>query len=145
MKFTFGHGIALALGLFVLLMVGFFVAAISQKEEMVVARAWEASMGYDQEMAWARAAQQQGKQPAISVSGGMLRMDFGPSDTLRRGRLYLYRPSDQALDQHLPLAPDSAGLQVLPTQQLRRGRWRVKLTWWAAGDTFAYEEPITLP
>lgn len=55
------------------------------------------------------------------------------------GTLHLYRAADARLDQHLPLALDAAGKQVVDLRALARGPWRFNLTWTVSNETFLVE------
>lgn len=60
------------------------------------------------------------------------------------GTVRLYRPSDASLDRELPLAVNAAGHQVVDTTQLRRGNWKLRVTWRVAGEEFFSEQSIVL-
>ena len=60
------------------------------------------------------------------------------------GTVRLYRPSDASLDRELPLAVNAAGHQVVDTTQLRRGNWKLRVTWRVEGEEFFSEQSIVL-
>ncbi len=60
------------------------------------------------------------------------------------GKVRFYRPSDAALDFHLPLAVDAAGLQRIGTGALRGGLWKVRAHWQAAGQDYFFEQTMVV-
>ena len=58
------------------------------------------------------------------------------------GQIHFYRPSNAALDFHLPLAVDAAGLQRINTGELLGGLWKVRVQWTAAGQDYFFEQVI---
>ena len=61
-----------------------------------------------------------------------------------QGTVTLYRPSDAAADRAQPLALDH-GTQVVPLDDLPRGRWIVKVEWTAGEAPYYYEAPFQMP
>ena len=58
------------------------------------------------------------------------------------GRIDFYRPSNAALDFHVPLAVDPMGLQRIGANALRGGLWKVRVQWSAAGLDYFFEQVI---
>jgi hypothetical protein len=52
------------------------------------------------------------------------------------GRIRLYRPSDESLDQDIKLAPDPAGHQNLTARNLLPGLWKVRVYWTVDGQDY---------
>lgn len=60
------------------------------------------------------------------------------------GTVRFYRPSDASLDREIPLAVNAAGHQVVDTTQLRRGNWKLRVTWRVEGEEFFSDQSIVL-
>lgn len=60
------------------------------------------------------------------------------------GVIYLYRPSQARLDQHLPLQVTAAGEQRLDARVLAPGRWDVRVQWKAQGKEFFLNEKLNI-
>ena len=59
------------------------------------------------------------------------------------GTLHLYRASDARLDQHLPLALDAEGRQVVDLGSLAPGPWRFNLMWTVSNENYLVElQPV---
>lgn len=59
------------------------------------------------------------------------------------GEIYFFCPSSSSSDFKLSIQTDSQNQQLVSTKELRRGLWRVKVDWGAAGKSFYKEEVIT--
>ena len=60
------------------------------------------------------------------------------------GEIRLYRPSDSAEDKNFDIRPNSKGEQVIAVGGLKKGLWRVKISWSSAGMAYYDEKVITL-
>lgn len=54
---------------------------------------------------------------------------FALPSTLRQGEITFYRPADRQADVRVLIGPSHPARQVVPTQALARGYWRVKMSW----------------
>ena len=60
------------------------------------------------------------------------------------GKVRLFRPSDDKMDKTIQLKPDNSGLQIIPTGQLAKGLWKVKVSWTDGKSEFFKEEVLIL-
>jgi hypothetical protein len=58
-----------------------------------------------------------------------------------KGKIFLYRPSNQKLDFEIPLELSSSNL-LIPDKNLIDGRWNITLEWTYEGKPFMYKEEI---
>ncbi len=69
-------------------------------------------------------------------------------ETLRgkqvRGRVTLFRPSNDQLDQELPLQPGRDMSQLIETQDMERGLWKVRVNFSEGEHTYYTEKTIQL-
>lgn len=63
---------------------------------------------------------------------------------LRKGEITFYRPGDQRQDFHLKIPADHPTRQVIPTNTLAKGNWRVQFTWTDGRLEYYKEEQIFL-
>jgi hypothetical protein len=61
------------------------------------------------------------------------------------GQIHVYRPSDEALDFILPLKPDTAGVQLIPSGKMAKGKYIIKLDWVSGTTQYYDEEEIYIP
>ena len=64
--------------------------------------------------------------------------------SLRRGEVIFYRPADQQQDFKVIIPAQHATRQVIPTNTLARGHWRIKLTWSDGKQDYYAEEELFL-
>lgn len=60
------------------------------------------------------------------------------------GRVRLYRPDNDKLDQEIKLAPDTGGRQEIEVKTLQPGLWQVRVYWSAAGQTYYFGKDIVV-
>ena len=60
------------------------------------------------------------------------------------GRIRLYRPSDETMDQDIQLALDSAGRQSLDARNLKTGLWKVRVYWTVAGRDYYFNQSVVV-
>ncbi|MFQ6604842.1 MAG: FixH family protein [Fidelibacterota bacterium] len=63
---------------------------------------------------------------------------------LQSGTIRFYRPSDAKMDRQWPLSPDAEGLQNIPADGLRAGRWIVKIRWLMNDQWYRMEQVLML-
>jgi hypothetical protein len=61
-----------------------------------------------------------------------------------KGNLQLFRPSDERLDQDIPLDIQNEGKTTVSLGELKSGYWKAQLTWTENGVDFYQEKKITL-
>lgn len=59
-----------------------------------------------------------------------------------KGKLFLYRPSNEKLDKELPIHLSNARL-LIPDKYLLAGRWNITMEWEYEGEWYMYKEEIT--
>ena len=58
------------------------------------------------------------------------------------GMLYLYRPSDAALDRRSQLTPGVTGEQLLNLSDLAPGLWKARVQWSTKGERYVLEQQL---
>lgn len=61
------------------------------------------------------------------------------------GEIQLYRPNQAGADRTLPIAANSAGLQYLPTDDLKPGLWKVRFQWTVGTEEYFADRQIVIP
>lgn len=69
---------------------------------------------------------------------------FTLPDSLRRGEITFYRPADRLQDRRVPIPEIHPIRQVVSTETMGRGYWRVKLTWTDGRREFYTENELFL-
>ncbi len=60
------------------------------------------------------------------------------------GRIRLYRPSDESLDQEIKLAVSPDGVQKVNAKSLRSGLWKVRVYWTVNGQDYFFGETVII-
>lgn len=60
------------------------------------------------------------------------------------GRIRLYRPSDESLDQDIKLAVSPDGVQRVNAKNLRSGLWKVRVYWTVNGQDYFFGETVII-
>lgn len=60
-----------------------------------------------------------------------------------KGSINFYRPSDPSKDLTIKIAPDSFNTQLVITEKLNKGIWKVKVDWLANNNNY-YNEKIIM-
>ena len=58
-----------------------------------------------------------------------------------KGKVFLFRPSNQRLDFEIPLVLDKSDL-LIPDDRLIDGRWNISIEWQTNGKTYLYKNAI---
>lgn len=59
-----------------------------------------------------------------------------------KGKVFLYRPSNQQLDFEIPMELSSSNL-LIPDKRLIGGRWNITIDWTYQGIPFMYKQEIS--
>ena len=79
----------------------------------------------------------------IVNSGGKLALHFSGARS-PCGDIWFFRPGDARLDLHIPINPDSKGLQEYATTAMLKGNWRVKIAWTENGKAYFKEQSLNI-
>lgn len=140
-KWNWGTGIALALGLFMAAMGGFFVWAVVRNEPVAVDRPYEAGLDYQKQLDAETRAARLSEVAKVSYNGTKnevaLTFSFGLAP---HGEIKFLRPSDKKLDQ----TRDFSGDTRFDVSSFPRGKWNVEISWTEKGQTFFHREALYL-
>lgn len=57
------------------------------------------------------------------------------------GSIFLFRPSDASLDKTIPIEMNASGIQLISTDRLKKGIYKMQVSWEAKGEEY-YNEGI---
>jgi nitrogen fixation protein FixH len=129
---------------FALYLAGFIVWAVGQKQDLVAADYYEREVRYQDQLdrLHRTALLAPGTTVAFDAAARTCRIALPASHAAATGRIHFYRPSNARLDQSFPLALAADGTQVIPTDRLAAGRWKVRVEWQVGGQDFYVEQPL---
>ncbi len=142
-KSKWGIGIFALYGGFVVFILICVAFASMQSFDLVEADYYQKGIDYQQQIDRLNRTATSGTSPAIGFDTreNAVVISFPatvPAGDLR-GTVTLFRPSNALLDRTIPLAVTSNYRQVIPADQLAKGRWRIKINW-TVGDTSYFAE-----
>jgi hypothetical protein len=147
MKWNWGTGIFIVIVIFVGLCVAFIIYAQRQHWSMVEEDYYPKELRHEEKLVKMRNANALTELLQVKTGQKNLHVIF-PADFRGKtltGTINIYRPSDETLDMNLPVAADTALIQVIPLTSLSKGRYVVKVDWSCDGKDYYRELDIFIP
>jgi len=145
-KISWGTGIAIGIIIFIVLSVTMTIIFMTQDVSLVSDNYYEKSLVYQDEIDKQSRTKSLNEEVRINFNGEMISILF-PLDYVSEsmnGEIYFYRPSDKKMDFKIPLQLSEIGSQIIPTQNIDKGFWRLKLNWEMDGNEYYNERAITI-
>jgi nitrogen fixation protein FixH len=138
---NWGHKIAIVYTSFALLIVTMVVLCAKQTDIFLVSPDY-----YKDEINYQQRIDNEGnaQHAAMQISQQTDKIELVWNKGAADGVVWLFRPADANQDLKLPLMLDGAGKQVIPTAQLKKGLWRVKVQWQHGNKKYYQEQAITI-
>jgi hypothetical protein len=142
MKINWGTGIAITIGAFMLMILGFVFNSLQHESELVAEDYYQQELDYQRRIQELHRAQEAGLSAnALFDRQGLL---IAYPEQGWAGTVTFFRPSDRKLDFTVPIAPDSAGRQRIE-QPLASGLWRLQFSWANGGEQYYSTQSIIAP
>ena len=145
-NWNWGTGIVTGIIIFILVTVTMTVIFMNQDVNLVTDKYYENSLKYQDEIDKQSRSIALKEEVEINFKGQEINILF-PEDYNNKnisGEIYFYRPSNPSLDFKLPLLLNESSSQIIPTQRLEKGFWRLKLNWTMDGNGYYNEKAITV-
>jgi len=133
MKITWGHGVIIALGAFILFILGmiFLFPLGKQNSELITENYYEEELQYQNVIDAKKRADDLADKPHIEITQNGIKFDF-PKDISNENstfKFYLFRTNDRNLDieKKVTLNPDNT--LFIPAEVLVKGSYTLKLMW----------------
>ena len=146
MKMNWGTGILIGIIIFIVISVTMTVIFMNQDVNLVTDKYYENSLKYQDEIDKQSRTNALSEEVKINFDAQVINVLF-PEDYQNKsisGEIYFYRPSDPTLDFKIPLLINAGGNQIIPTERLAKGYWRLKLNWTMNGNGYYNERAITI-
>lgn len=83
--------------------------------------------------------------PTVQVyNGNVIEIHFTKDDSITKGTMELFCPSDPSMDRSFNLVPLAGNSRRVEVSSLKKGMYRAKIYWENSGKQFYYEEVINL-
>jgi len=145
-RVNWGTGILIGIIIFIVITVTMTVIFMNQDVNLVTDKYYEKSLKYQDEIDKQSRTNSLNEEVKINFNGQELSFLF-PEDYKNKnisGEIYFYRPSNPRLDFKIPLLLNVDGSQIIPTQRLEKGFWRLKLNWTMDGNRYYNERALTI-
>ena len=131
MKWNWGTKLIMVFSVFVLGMVALVVMSMRQKVDLVAKDYYKEELRYQEVLNATTLAN--GLSAAVKVAkephAVSIQLPQEMSSATVQGNIFFYCPSDATKDQHIPLAVDSKGLQMVDLPKLKPGKYVIKISW----------------
>lgn len=132
MKINWGIGIAISIILFTIITLSFVYFAFKQDVNLVRDDYYEAEVSYNERMETISRSKALKDGLNISITNENIILKFPASlskSSKIHGNITLYRPSNRDKDINLPIAIDSGFIQLIKTDNLLSGLWKIQVDW----------------
>jgi hypothetical protein len=143
-RINWGTGVVIGIVAFVVMSITMTIIFMTQDVSLVSDNYYEKSLSYQEEIDKQNRTKLLNEEVEINYNGDVISILF-PSDYISEkmnGEMYFYRPSDQKMDFKISLKLSETGTQIIPTQNIEKGFWRLKLNWEMDGNGYYNEKAI---
>lgn len=141
-KFTWGHGVMLMLGSFMLFILTLIYLA-DETGDLVTDDYYEESLVYQENSIDAvNRAKELAAKPEIKEQANGYLVQFPTEIKSDSGQLYLMRGAYKKDDMVLPLDLNARNQVLIPASQLKPGEYDLKLTWFLNGESYIIKKTL---
>jgi hypothetical protein len=142
--FHWGRAIVLAFVLFAGFIGTLVYRMASTRVELVRADYYQSGEEFDEQFQKQRNTARLATPPAMTYLPDQEQLSFLLPTRVARGEVAFVRPSDQTLDFKVALTDQPRSLYRISTRHLRKGFWKVQLTWSDGRSEYYAEDDLTL-
>ncbi|MDR2221309.1 MAG: FixH family protein [Flavobacteriaceae bacterium] len=148
MKFNFGTGIVIAMGIFMVFILQYVIRVQVDKKydnELVTENYYQQEVEIDGKREREVNASNLSEHLKIDSSKEGITVVFPNGFDYKKitGKVFLYRPSNQKLDNDMEISLSSSNL-LIPSDNLVDGRWDIVVEWNYDGVSYRNEKELTL-
>jgi len=143
---NYGNWIVVAFVLFAGIIISLVVVSMRQDMPLVAGDYYQQEVAYQTRINEMTNVSADGKAVDIvrNIQQNTLEIVFAETSAGVTGDVTLFRPSDADLDQQYTLALDSSGRFSIATADLKKGLWKMKISWNEGGQPYFVEKTIVL-
>lgn len=145
MIMNFGNWITVAFLAFAAIIISLVVVSMRQEVSLVAADYYQQEIAYQGRIdELTNAKGQQSIELSRKPGENQLTLTFAGAGSGVTGEVHMYRPSDASLDKSLPLSLDDSSTFRIDTSALKKGLWKMKITWKVDGKSYFEEKTIVI-
>jgi nitrogen fixation protein FixH len=126
---------------------GFVIWASNLREDLVANNYYDNEIRYQKELDLLNRTQKIATKISVAYDSNqrsiIISLPVSPNQTAV-GNVRLYRPSDERLDQSLPLALDAQGVGRFDAKSLPPGLWKIRIAWTVNGLDYLLDRPVVV-
>ena len=130
-KFNWGTGILITIIIFMVISIGAVIFLMNQKVDLVASDYYDKGIHHQEQIDRINRTNKMGNEVSITPENGFIRLVL-PKYFAQKGlsgTIQFYRPSDSKKDFAVAVAIDTSAQQLISTQNMEKGYWKVKLNW----------------
>jgi hypothetical protein len=130
-KFSWGTGILITIIIFMVITISAVVYLMNQDVDLVASDYYNKGIHHQEQIDRVNRTDKMGNEVSINPENGFIRLTL-PKLFVQKsltGVIQFYRPSNEKKDFAVALNIDSSGQQLISTQSMDKGYWKVKLNW----------------
>ncbi len=147
MKINWGYKIVLLYVGFVALIATLVIGSMRQKVDLVADDYYEKELKYQDRIEQISNTAELGSDIDLNLTGNELTITYPQSGTgsPAEGLLTLFRPSDKSLDKQYIISTDPDNKQVINTEDLKSGMYRLKAEFTMNDKEYYSEHVVVIP
>lgn len=136
---NWGKGIIIVCSLFVLGIGVMVYTSVTKNIDLVTKNYYDEELKYQQRINKLNNSDKLNEKVTFDVTENAIIISYPKSAVNVNGEVTFYRPSDEKKDFKLPVELNSESKQVILTDKLQKGFWKVQVNW-NSGDVGYYNE-----
>ena len=130
-KFNWGTGILITIIIFMVITISTVVFLMNQDVDLVADDYYNKGIQHQSQIERVNRTNEMVEKVSINQGNGIIIFNFPKTYSQKsfEGTIQFYRPSNSKKDFSLPISIDTSAQQIVPTQNLEKGYWTVKLNW----------------
>lgn len=144
LKLNWGFGIAVTYTLFVIIVVSAVIFFMRQDVSLETNNYYSKGIKYQEQIDKIDRTNKLPEQLQISLIESGILFSFPKifETKILSGKISFYRPSDEKKDFIVEISPDNSHTQIIASNELDKGLWKVKVDWNADGTDYYNEKLI---
>jgi len=148
MKLNWGYGILIFILLFMTFILSLVYKCSQQKVDLVSEKYYEQELKYQQQVDKLNNASATPEKLSLFFDKQMDAVEiFYPSNTdlaSLSGNINFFKPDNANLDFGVDVKRNKDNVQLVPVSKLKRGWWKVQVSWRSSGTSYYKEEKILI-
>lgn len=141
---NWGKGIIAVCALFITGIGVMVYTSMTKNIDLVTKNYYEEEIKYQQQIDKINNSSRLKEKVMVETVDNAITVTFPKQNGSVNGEISVYRPSDAKKDFKVPIQLNSDSKQVIPTDKMQKGLWKVQITWNMNGTDYYNEEKIII-